>query len=201
MAKRLQLRRGTAAEINAFTGAIGEPIYNETYKTIVLHDGVTKGGIALAKSHEIPSLVPQATEDVAGKAKIATTAIAQAGTNDTDIITAKKLRDALSATGNAPMYACRAWASFNGIGVVALNSSGNVSSITDLGVGNYQVNLTVAMPHAKYAGTFSGTLSVNGTDVLFGNIYGKTTTSFKVSTYGLSLSVQDTFEISVGVIC
>ena len=37
---------------------------------------------------------PNATQTVAGKAKIATTAIAQAGLNDTDIITAKKLRDA-----------------------------------------------------------------------------------------------------------
>ena len=37
---------------------------------------------------------PDATETVAGKAKIATTAIAQAGVNDADIITAKKLRDA-----------------------------------------------------------------------------------------------------------
>ena len=37
---------------------------------------------------------PNATETTAGKAKIATTAIAQAGVNDTDIITAKKLRDA-----------------------------------------------------------------------------------------------------------
>ena len=36
--------------------------------------------------------IPSATEATAGKAKIATTAIAQAGTNDTDIITAKKLR-------------------------------------------------------------------------------------------------------------
>ena len=34
---------------------------------------------------------PNATETVAGKAKIATTAIAQAGTNDTDFITALKL--------------------------------------------------------------------------------------------------------------
>lgn len=40
---------------------------------------------------------PTATETVAGKAKIATTAIAQAGTNDTDIITAKKLRDVLGS--------------------------------------------------------------------------------------------------------
>lgn len=38
------------------------------------------------------STIPNATETVAGKAKIATTAIAQAGTNDTDIITPAKLK-------------------------------------------------------------------------------------------------------------
>lgn len=42
---------------------------------------------------------PQATETVAGKAKIATTAIAQAGTNDTDIITAKKLKQVAFGMG------------------------------------------------------------------------------------------------------
>ena len=36
--------------------------------------------------------IPQATETALGVAKIATTAIAQAGTNDTDIITALKLK-------------------------------------------------------------------------------------------------------------
>lgn len=42
----------------------------------------------------INSATPQATETALGKAKIATTAIAQAGVNDTDFITAKKLRNA-----------------------------------------------------------------------------------------------------------
>ena len=41
--------------------------------------------------------IPNATETVAGKAKIATTAIAQAGTNDTDIITALKLKQSFTS--------------------------------------------------------------------------------------------------------
>ena len=41
----------------------------------------------------INNATPQATHTALGVAKIATTAIAQAGTNDTDIITAKKLLD------------------------------------------------------------------------------------------------------------
>lgn len=42
---------------------------------------------------------PNATETVAGKAKIATTAIAQAGVNDTDFITAKKLAQTVLGMG------------------------------------------------------------------------------------------------------
>ena len=91
MAIQIQLRQGTTTEHNTFTGAVGEVTVDTTKDTLVVHDGVTVGGTVLAKVSEVPSLVPQATEDVVGKAKIATTAIAQAGVNDTDVITAKKL--------------------------------------------------------------------------------------------------------------
>ena len=99
MAKRLQLRRGTTAQTNAFTGAVGEVTVDTDKKTVVVHDGTTVGGTVLAKVSEVPSLVPQATEAVVGKAKIATTAIAQAGVNDTDIITAKKLKQTVFGVG------------------------------------------------------------------------------------------------------
>lgn len=54
----------------------------------------------------------------------------------------------------ATAYACRAWVNFNGTGTVAIRASGNVSSITDLGTGDYTVNFTNAMPDANY--TLSG---------------------------------------------
>jgi len=50
----------------------------------------------------------------------------------------------------AAAYACRAWVNFNGTGTVAIRASGNVSSITDNGTGNYTVNFTTAMPDASY---------------------------------------------------
>jgi uncharacterized protein (AIM24 family) len=54
-------------------------------------------------------------------------------------------------TGSAPSYTCRAWVNFNGTGTVAIRASGNVSSLTDLGTGSYQVNFTTAMPDANYS--------------------------------------------------
>jgi hypothetical protein len=44
---------------------------------------------------------------------------------------------------------------FNGSGTVAIRASGNVSSITDNGSGDYTVNFTNAMTDTSYA--FTGT--------------------------------------------
>jgi hypothetical protein len=51
-----------------------------------------------------------------------------------------------TASGSAPSYSARAWVNFNGTGTVAIRDSGNVSSITDNGNGDYDINLTTAMP-------------------------------------------------------
>ena len=57
-----------------------------------------------------------------------------------------------SGYGSAAVaYGCRAWVKFNGTGTVAINGSGNVSSITDTGTGTYTVNFTTAMPDTNYS--------------------------------------------------
>jgi hypothetical protein len=59
-------------------------------------------------------------------------------------------------TGSAPSYTCRAWVNFNGTGTVAIRASGNVTSITDDGTGNYYVNFSAAMPDVNYSTLVSG---------------------------------------------
>ena len=44
MSTQIQYRRGTSAENNAFTGALGEITVDTTNKTLRVHDGVTAGG-------------------------------------------------------------------------------------------------------------------------------------------------------------
>ena len=44
MARVLQLRRGTNAENNLFTGAVGELTVDTTNEVLRIHDGVTQGG-------------------------------------------------------------------------------------------------------------------------------------------------------------
>ena len=56
-----------------------------------------------------------------------------------------------NAGGSAPVYACRAWVNFNGAGTVTIGGSGNVSSITDNGTGDYTVNFTNTFSNANYS--------------------------------------------------
>jgi len=70
---------------------------------------------------------------------------------------AQAVRDNLNVTGSAPIYACRAWVKFNGTGTVILRASGNVSSITDNGTGDYTVNFATAMQDKNYATTANWT--------------------------------------------
>jgi hypothetical protein len=62
----------------------------------------------------------------------------------------------------ATAYGCRAWVNFNGTGTVAIRASGNVSSITDSGVGLYGVNFTTAMPDVSYSYSHAYSNEVNG---------------------------------------
>jgi hypothetical protein len=73
-----------------------------------------------------------------------------------------------SGYGSAAIaYGCRAWVNFNGTGTVAIRASGNVSSITDNGTGDYTVNFTTAMPDANYVFNLSMQETVNGTTFCF----------------------------------
>lgn len=64
----------------------------------------------------------------------------------------------------ATAYGCRAWVNFNGTGTVAIRASGNVSSITDNGTGDYTVNFTNAMPDTDYVTVFGSAVSFNQTN-------------------------------------
>ena len=213
MAIQIQLRQGTTTEHNTFKGAVGEVTVDTTKKTVVVHDGTTVGGTVLAKVSEVPSLVPQATEAVEGKAKIATTAIAQAGVNDTDFITAKKLRDALNASGEAPISACRAWVCFNGkASPPVILSSLNISSVVKNATGDYTLNFATPLENSNYAVSCGGATAGSGNKVYpcvkavgeEGVPLLKTPDKLRIAcvvTVGNSASLYDMSEIYVEVFC
>lgn len=107
-----------------------------------------------------------------GVVEKATTAENLAGTSDVVYPSVKGVREEMfSATGSAPVFACRAWVNWDMdlAGSPSIYASGNVSSITDHGVGQQSINFTTAMPDTTYATIVSGQGS---TDMWVGSIEG-----------------------------
>lgn len=105
------------------------------------------GSISGLSAGGLPDLSVQ-TADLAASA-VTTAKVADAN------ITAAKLSGAQS--GSAPIYAARAWVNFDGTGTPAIRASGNVTSITDNGVGDYTVNFTTALPDANFGVSLAST--------------------------------------------
>ena len=123
---------------------------------------------------------------------------------DQSTVSSTQIASALNASGSAPIYACRAWVNFNGTSTVAIRASGNVSSITDNGVGDYTVNFTTAMPDANYAvmgtaqiSSFAGTgylgysVSISSTS--------PTTSAVRVLTSSYAAGVYDASIVNVAI--
>ena len=107
---------------------------------------------------------------VATSVTFSTSAENTAGTSSTTVVSPLGIRQAFNCSGTAPVFACRAWVNFNGTGTVAIRASGNVSSITDNGRGDYTVNFTTAIEDNKYA--VSGTAGFSdGSDIYIASIY------------------------------
>jgi len=94
------------------------------------------------------------TLDLSGRGSVsgvATQAEAQTGTDNTTLMTPLRTKEALNASGSAPMYISRAWVFFDGSASgTPVIGGGNVSSITDHSTGNYTINFTTAMPDTNY---------------------------------------------------
>lgn len=91
-------------------------------------------------------------------------ALQSAGTTAVIIDTSQNLQFNSGFGSVATAYGCRAWVNFNGSGTVAIRASGNVSSITDNGTGDYTINFSNAMPDANYTLTASAGRGSGGTD-------------------------------------
>jgi hypothetical protein len=106
-----------------------------------------------------------------------------------------------TASGSAPSYSARAWVNFNGTGTVAIRASGNVSSITDNGTGDYTMNFTTAMSDANYAVCLGGThLSAVAAKVNLRNMSVSPTTSairFLTCQLGSTQADMDYVDVSI----
>jgi hypothetical protein len=133
------------------------------------------------------------------------------GTTDTQTLTNKTLTSATLTTpnidsaqfatvsGTAPIYPCRAWVSFNGTGTVAIRGSGNVTSITDNGTGEYTVNFTTAMSDANYSVVYGSGEGAAGSGLRIAAQSGNTTTTQRIAIRNLSNTLVDAEQVNVGI--
>lgn len=77
MSIEVKIRRGTTAEHSAFTGAEGEITVDTTKKTVVVHDGLTAGGIPLATESAVNECLQSVSD---GKAALVTDITTMGGT-------------------------------------------------------------------------------------------------------------------------
>lgn len=171
-----------------------QTLTNKTLTTPIISSITNTGTLTLPTSTD--TLVGRATTDTL--------------TNKT--LTTPNIDSAQFATvsGTAPIYPCRAWVNFNGTGTVAIRASGNVSSITDNGTGNYTVNFTTALVDANYAVALSSPSYAAANNSVRANVYGgvavgeaglKSTTQLKVSYADNSgtATLYDTTEMYVAI--
>tara|TARA_R110002110_G_scaffold164032_5_gene364124 strand:+ start:91 stop:789 length:699 start_codon:yes stop_codon:yes gene_type:complete len=78
-----------------------------------------------------------------------------AGTNtDRTLVSPSEVKAAIDS--NAVAERTVAWVNFNGTGVVSINNSEGVSSITDAGTGKYNINYSTTLSSASHAVTMNG---------------------------------------------
>ena len=113
-------------------------------------------------------------------------------TNNTDAVTIDNSQNLKFNSGFgsvATAYGCRAWINFDGTGTPSIRGSGNVTSITDNGTGNYTINLTTSLTDGNFSVVASAsgrnTLTGPDTDVSVG--VGPITTSVSSSTFRIQI--------------
>jgi hypothetical protein len=141
------------------------------------------------------------TVTIPSGATIANSGTATGFVSDGDV-TVAKLSTSATEADNVNQRVAKAWVNFNGTSTVAINDDLNVTSITDLGVGLYTVNMTTALSSSSYA--VSGCAGYDATTAqthmrvvtLTGSF---DTSSFSISTTYANNSAQDLERVHVTV--
>ena len=106
-----------------------------------------------------------------------------------------------TVSGTAPIYGCRAWVNFDGTTAspCTIRGSGNVTSVTKNGTGDYTINFTTAMTDANYASTIN--YGNTGTSIVAKIIDGTVPTSaaLRIATLNTGLAPIDVAQIHIAI--
>jgi hypothetical protein len=173
------LTQGTIATLNSTTGTIGA--LNSTTGTIGNLSTTLAGDFTIssgtgtlgttgvtAGTYGSASAIPFITVDAKGRITSATSGTFSS-TPPANSVTFNTLSTSSTEADNVASRVAKAWVNFNGTGVVAIQASFNVSSITDNTTGDYTVNFATALVDEKY--TVAGTVKFvenDGASTVFG---------------------------------
>lgn len=108
----------------------------------------------------------------------------------------------IESEGGLPVFQCRAWVYFRGVGTPTILAGGNVASVTRAGTGNYTITFTTPMPSVNYA-VIGNAIGAGG--VSYGSVANavdgglRTTSQVGVTTSALNMSAAQTPFDSPGV--
>lgn len=127
--------------------------------------------------------------------QIATTAFVNAEiSNDVGVANSSLVKTAINASGSAPIFACRAWAHFDGGVAATLYGSGNVASYVRNSTGSYTINFTTAMPDTNFA-----VVAMSGLTGLAVRELSRTASSITLGNTDGSYVIRDSNYISIAV--
>ena len=169
MATQLQIRRGTTAQMNAFTGAEGELAVNTSTDTVHVHNGATAGGFALARADgsNIATYAGSFTTLAASSTATLNTLVSSGATLTGGTINGVTVGATTPSTGAFTTVSASGAITGNVTGNLTGNVTGDVTgAITGNVTGNLTGSvLTAAQTNITSVGTLSG-LTVTGTSTL-----------------------------------
>ena len=94
-----------------------------------------------------------------------------------------------ATAGGATFFTAKAWVNFNGLGTISIRDDGNVSSLTDYGTANYQLNFSSSLAHSNYsfAGSVGNLTNATARSLTIATSTGESATPINMSTSSLRI--------------